>query len=66
MNQVTEQIKTPQIQCAEERDSSGAVYRHDHPQSAKTVEVVTGTVHQQYWPEGTADHRSFTAAVHGS
>ena len=30
VNHVTEQIKTLQIQCAEERDSPGAVYRADH------------------------------------
>ena len=27
-----------------------------YPQSAKTIKVATGGVHQQYWPEGTADH----------
>ena len=54
MNQVTEQIKTPQIQCAEKRDSPGAVYRQDRPQDAKIVEAATGAVHQQDHPEGTA------------
>ena len=42
----------PQVQCAENRDSPGA----------KTVDVATGAVHQQDYPEGTAD---FTATVHG-
>ena len=46
VNQVTEQIKTPQIQCAENRD----------PQSAKTVEFATGAVHLQYRPQSPADH----------
>ena len=49
---MTEQIKTPQIQCAEKRDSPGAVFRHDRPHVAKTVEVATGAVH----PESAAQH----------
>ena len=52
VNQVTEQIKTPQIQCAEKRDLPGAVYRHDRPHDAKTVEVATSEVH----PESAAEH----------
>ena len=56
VNHVTEQVKTPQIQCAEKRDSPGAVHRQDRPQEAKIVEVATGAVHQQDHPEGTKDH----------
>ena len=52
VNQETEQIKTPWIQSAEKRYSPGAVYRHDRPHVAKTVEVATGAVH----PESAAEH----------
>ena len=48
----TEQIKTPQIQCAEKRDSPGAENRHDRPYDAKTVVVATCAVH----PESAAEH----------
>ena len=51
VNQVTERIKTPQIQCAEKRDSPGAVHRHNRPRVAKTVEVATGALH----PESAAE-----------
>ena len=64
MNHVTEQIETPQIQCAEKRDPLGAVFRHDHvhkmqkplklPQvqcinkTSQKVQQITEVSHQQY------------------
>ena len=52
VNHVTEQINCPVSVCSEKRDSLGAVYRHDCPHIAKTVEVATGAVH----PECAAEH----------
>ena len=69
---MTEQIKTPQIQCAGERDSPGAVYRADHVhkvqkdrRSCQKVQQITEASQQQYmYVDVPAEIRYQNTATH--